>query len=163
MRLDSLRSLYRRELQDLHDAEDQLADMLPRMADAAADESLKDQFRRHGKQAGEHRSRLEKILAEEEDETDSVESAGMRGILSEAKNFIDGDDIDPSVRDAALLAIAQKTEHYEMASYGALRTYAKLLGEDDAHKLLHQTLQEEGEADDRLTDIARKSVNPAVA
>lgn len=163
MRIDALRSLYRRELQDLHDAEDRLADMLPRMADAAVDDSLRDQLRKHGQQAGEHRSRLEKILAESEDEGDSVASAGMRGILGEAKSFIDGDDIDPSVRDAALLAIAQKAEHYEMASYGALRTYAEILGEDDARQLLQQTLQEEGEADDRLADIARESVNPAAA
>lgn len=85
----------------------------------------------------------------------------MRGILQEAETIMNQDGVDPSVRDAALLAITQKTEHYEMASYGALRTYAEILGEDDAKNLLQETLEEEGEADDRLTSIAERSVNPA--
>lgn len=161
MRLDSLRSLFEHELQDMRDAEDQLIQFLPDMADAASDEELKKQLRNHGEEAKRHKERLERILKDLDAENGDVKCAGMRGILSEARSLIEQDDMNPSVRDAAIVSMTQKAEHYELASYGALRTYARILEEKDAQKLLQETLDEEGGADDRLTSIAKRSVNPA--
>lgn len=161
MRIDSLRSLFEHELQDMHDAEDQLVQFLPQMAEAASDVELKTQLRNHGEEAKRHKDRLERILRGLDADDDDVKCAGMRGILSEARSLIEQPDMEPAVRDAAIVSMTQKAEHYELASYGALRTYAGILGEKEAQELLQETLDEEGEADDRLTKIAKKSVNPA--
>ncbi len=161
MRLDSLRSLFEHELQDMHDAENQLIQFLPDMAEAASDEELKSQLRNHGEEAKRHKERLERILKGLDAESGDVKCAGMRGILSEARSLIEQEDMDPSVRDAAIVSMTQKAEHYELASYGALRTYARILDEKNAQELLQETLDEEGGADDRLTSIAERSVNPA--
>lgn len=161
MKLQSLQDLYHHELQDLRDAEDRIMEILPRMAEAATDQGLKDHLQRHGEQARTHRDRLDELLEKSGKATDNVICAGMRGILHEAERLMDEPDLDDAVRDAALLSIAQKSEHYEMASYGALRTYAQLLGESGSAEKLQKTLDEEGQADDRLTEIAKKSVNPA--
>lgn len=160
MKLQSLQDLYTHELQDLRDAENRIMEILPQMAEAATDDDLKKQLRSHGEQARTHRDRLDQLLEKAGTEGDDVICDGMRGILHEAERLMDGQDMNEAVRDAALLAIAQKSEHYEMASYGALRTYADLLGDDEAAEMLQETLDEEGEADDRLTRIAMKSVNP---
>lgn len=161
MRLQSLRDLYQHELRDLQDAEDQIIQTLPHMADAATDEELKQQFTTHVQRSRQHRDRLAKILDGIGSESDDVRCEGMRGILREAKRLMEPGDIDDAVRDAALLSVAQRAEHYEMAAYGALRTFARMLGEDEAHRALQATLEEEGAADDRLTRIAEKSVNPS--
>lgn len=161
MKLDSLQALYEHELHDLQDAENQLIALLPRMAEAASDEKLKKHLRAHGQQARKHRDRLNSILDNIETEDDDVRCEGIRGISREAERLLGDDQIDGAVRDAALIAIAQKAEHYEMAGYGALRTYAEILGEDKARDILQKTLDEEGDADDHLTRIARESVNPA--
>lgn len=158
--LQSLQDLYQHELQDLRDAESRIMETLPRMAEAASDDRLKSQLRQHGEQARTHRDRLDHLLDKAGVHGDDVICDGMRGILREAERLMDGQDMNEAVRDAALLSIAQKSEHYEMASYGALRTYADLLGDDEAAGILQETLDEEGEADDRLTRIAIKSVNP---
>lgn len=161
MKLNTLRALYEHELHDLQDAETQLTQLLPRMAEAATDGELRKQFRTHGEQSRVHRERLESILKGIDSESDNVKCEGMRGITREAERFLQDRDIDPSVRDVGLLAIAQKVEHYEMAGYGALRTYAQLLGQKEAEGTLQKTLDEEGRADNLLTRIAERSVNQA--
>lgn len=160
MRLRDLRDLYAYELHEMRDAEDQLIRMLPRMAGAATDQELADQFERHMRTSRTHKERIDEILSDVESPGDDVRSEGVRGLMRTAERFLDsGSEMDAAVRDAALLALAQRVEHLEMASYGSLRTYADLLGEDEARDLLQQTLDEEGQADDRLTRIALRSVN----
>jgi len=161
MQLNTLRALYEHDLHEVQDAESQLIDLLPRLADAATDDDLKKQFRAHGEQSRVHRERIASILEGSDLESDDVQCEGMRGIGREAERFLDGNDIASTVKDAGLLAVAQKIEHYEMAEYGALRTYAQLLGEQEAEGALQKTLDEEGRADDLLTRIAQKSVNQA--
>lgn len=159
MQLQSLQSLYEHELLDLRDAEDRIMEILPRMADAASDDELRDQLSRHAEQARTHRDRIDTLLKKHEVAPDDTKCAGMRGILHEAERLMDGDGIDRSVLNAALVAIAQRAEHYEMAAYGALRTYAGLLGDTEGEEILQKTLEEEGKADDRLTRIAERSIN----
>lgn len=159
MGLQTLKQLYEHELRDLHDSESQMIDLLPRMAEVASDGELKEILKSHGEQSRRHRERLEQILKGLDAEPDDVPCQGMRGILSEASRLMDADDASDAVRDAGLLAIAQKAEHYEMAGYGALRTYAELLGEREAREALQKTLDEEGSTDDRLSGIAMKSIN----
>lgn len=162
MGLQSLRHLYEHDLRDLHDAESQMIELLPRMAEAASDETLKELFSKHGEQSRKHRDRLARILdGIETTKPEDGKCEGMRGILREASHLLDDGDANDAVRDAALLAIAQKAEHYEMAGYGALRTYAEILGEGEAKEVLQETLDEEGHADDRLSTIAKNSVNPS--
>ena len=161
MQLNTLRALYEHDLQDIQDAETQLTELLPRLAQAVTDEELKKQFRTHGEQSRVHRERIEAILKGIGTKRDGVKCEGMRGITREAEPFLDGKDINPMIRDAALLAVAQKIEQYELAGYGALRTYAHILGERDAEGTLQKTLNEEGRADDLLTRIAEKSVKRA--
>ena len=161
MTLRSLRSLYEHDLRELQDGELQLTQILPRMAEAASDEDLKKHLNAHAQQSRKHRERLESILDGFESSGNDVTCEGIRGITREAERFMQQDDVDETVRDAALLSIAQKLEHYEMAGYGALRTYADLLGENEAREALQKTLDEEGGADDRLTDLAERSINRA--
>lgn len=162
MTLQSLRALYEYELHELRDAESQLIDLLPRMAAAATDTDLKSQFKRHGEQSRKHHDRIASILASIGSKEDEVHCEGMRGIRREAERLLKDGLAEGAVRDAALLSVAQKVEHYEMASYGTLRTYADVLGDSKARDTLQKTLDEEGAADDRLTKIANRAVNPAV-
>lgn len=159
MQMNDLRALYQHELQDIRDGEIQLAQLLPRMAEAAHDQDLKKQLQEHGRQTRVHRERLETILEGFETKSDDVTCEGIRGIEREAERYL-RNDVGDDVRDAALLAVAQKIEHYEIAGYGALRTYAELLGDEKGREALQKTLDEEGGADKRLTSIAKKSVNP---
>lgn len=161
MRLNTLRALYEHELHDIQDAETQLTDLLPRLARAATDGDLKNQLRAHGEQSRVHLERIDQILEGIGSKSDDVRCEGMRGLTREAELFLGGEEIEPKIRDAGLLAVAQKIEHYEMAGYGALRTFAQLLGEKKAEDALRKTLNEEGRADDLLTRIAERSVNPA--
>jgi ferritin-like metal-binding protein YciE len=161
MQLNTLRALYEHELHDIQDAESQLSALLPRLAKAATDEELQKQFRAHGELSRVHQERVDSILDALGSKSDDVKCEGIRGISREAEAFLGSVDIAPAVRDAGLLAVGQKIEHYEMAGYGALRTYAQLLGEKEAEGTLQKTLDEEGRADDLLTRIAQKSVNEA--
>ncbi|MFL6513428.1 MAG: ferritin-like domain-containing protein [Chthoniobacterales bacterium] len=158
MKLESLETLYIEELRDIYNAENQLVKTLPKMAKAAASEELKQAFEEHLEQTKEHIERLEEIFGKLDKKPSGKTCHGMQGLIEEGSEIMkhDGDD---HVLDAGLIAAAQKVEHYEMASYGTVRTWAEMLGEDDAADLLQQTLDEEGETDKRLTELAEEIVN----
>ena len=127
MKLDSLKKLYVHELKDLHSAETQLLDALPKMRDAANNDDLKEVFSCHIDETKEHASRLEKIFANLDFEPGGHRCAAMEGLIKEGEGLISS-DIEPKVLDAALIAASQRIEHYEMAGYGTARTYAEKLG-----------------------------------
>lgn len=150
---NSLRDLYIAQLQDLYDAETQLVKALPQLAAAASSSDLKNGFTQHLKQTQVHAQRLEKILAGLGAKLKSKPCEAMKGLLKEGEEVIKLKG-DADVRDAALIAASQRVEHYEMAGYGVVRTFAKHLGETEAKKLLQTTLDEEGETDRQLTSLA---------
>jgi ferritin-like metal-binding protein YciE len=159
MKLNTLKQLYIEELRDLHSAENQLLKALPKMAKGASSEELKLAFENHLDQTKVHVERLEEIF-ERLDETPKGKTCqAMKGLVEEGSEILE-EDGEESVLDAGIIAAAQKVEHYEIASYGTVRTFAQLLGEDEAAELLQETLDEEGEADKLLTQLAQEIVNP---
>jgi ferritin-like metal-binding protein YciE len=154
MKLKSLRDLFVDELKDLYSAENQLLKALPKMAKAATSPDLRSGFEEHLEQTKGHVQRLETIFKELDDSPKGKKCKAMEGLVKEGKEVID-EEMEPSVRDAALIAAGQRVEHYEMAGYGTVRTYAQLLGYDSAAKLLQQTLDEEGATDKKLTKLAQ--------
>jgi len=160
MPMHTLEDLFVHELKDLYSAEKQILRALPKMAKAASSEKLREGFEEHRPQTEGHVERLEQILEELGKPTRGPKCAGMEGILEEGKELME-EDMDESVCDAALIAAAQRVEHYEIAGYGAVRTLAKMLGHSDAEKLLQQTLDEEKETDEKLTELAESEVNVA--
>jgi len=159
MKLDTLKQLYIEELRDLHSAENQLLKALPKMAKGASSEELKLAFENHLDQTKVHVERLEEIF-ERLDETPKGKTCqAMKGLVEEGSEILE-EDGEESVLDAGIIAAAQKVEHYEIASYGTVRTFAQLLGQDEAAELLQETLDEEGEADKLLTQLAQEIVNP---
>jgi ferritin-like metal-binding protein YciE len=158
MSLDTLRDLYVEELRDLYNAENQLLKALPRMAKAAAAPELKAAFEEHLAVTRAQVGRLDEIFAGLKEKATGKKCKAMEGLIEEGKETIE-EKADPAVRDAALIAAAQKVEHYEMAGYGCVRTYARLLGYDAAADLLQETLDEEGDADKALTALAETVVN----
>ena len=159
MKLNTLKQLYIEELRDLHSAENQLLGALPKLAKGASSEELKLAFENHLDQTKVHVERLEEIF-ERLDETPKGKTCqAMKGLVEEGSEIL-GEDGEESVLDAGIIAAAQKVEHYEIASYGTVRTFAQLLGEDEAAELLQETLDEEGEADKLLTQLAQDIVNP---
>lgn len=159
MNLDSMRKLFVHELQDLHDAENQILEALPKMSEKASHRELKDAFEQHRAQTEEHVSRLERIFDDLGEKPGGVKCKGIRGIIAEGEEEVLDEDADEDVRDAAMIAAAQRVEHYEMAAYGSARTYALMLDQADHAELLQQTLDEEGETDKKLTQIAESRVN----
>lgn len=159
MALKSLQDLYVDELKDLYSAEQQILKALPKMEKAATSSELKDAFRHHMDQTQEQVKRLDRIFVELDASPRGKKCLGMQGLIEESKEFL-GERADPSVRDAGLISEAQRVEHYEMAGYGSVRTYAKMLGYQDAAKALQQTLNEEGETDHALTRLAESLINP---
>jgi len=159
MKLQSLHDLYVEELKDLYSAENQLLKALPKMAKAATAESLREAFEEHLEVTKQQVERLEKIFEGLGKTPKGKKCVAMEGLIEEGSEMIQKKDIEPEVLDAALIAAAQKVEHYEIAGYGTVRTYAKLLGEDDAAELLQETLNEEGEADEKLTSLAESQIN----
>ncbi len=153
MHFDSLNSLFEHELKDLHSAEKQLAQALPKMAQAATNDKLKKAFQDHLQETHEHINRLEHIFDHLKVPADSIRCKGMEGIIREGEEIINASG-DPNARDAALISAAQRAEHYEMAAYGSVRTYADELGHDHASDLLQKTLDEEGKTDKKLTSLA---------
>lgn len=153
MKLETLKSLYIDELQDLYSAETQLTEALPQLAVAARNPDLKKAFQDHLDQTYRHIDRLETIFEELELTPVGEECEAMQGLIAEGEEMIDAYG-DPDVRDVALIACAQRVEHYEMAVYGTVRTFAQHLGYDEHAKLLQETLNEEGSADKLLTTIA---------
>ncbi|MCK6627792.1 MAG: ferritin-like domain-containing protein [Anaerolineae bacterium] len=153
MFLSSLQDLFVDQLKDLYDAESQVVTALPKMANAASSTALKTAFQQHLEQSHEHLRRLEQVFNEVGVRPMGEHCPAMAGLIEEGEEFI-STPADAMVRDAALIAAAQRVEHYEMAGYGAVRTYAKELGYKNAEKLLQQTLDEEGAADKKLTALA---------
>ncbi len=158
MTLDSLQALYTEELQDLYNAENQLVEALPKMAVAATSSNLRKAFEDHLKQTEGHVRRLEKVLEALEEKPGGKICKAMKGLVAEAQELLK-EEADDAVRDAGLIACAQRVEHYEMAGYGCVRTYAKLLGFADQSRELQKTLDEEGEADHKLTKLAETEIN----
>lgn len=159
MELVNLKDLYIHELQDLYSAERQIMKALPKMARAAKNASLAASFRRHLKETERHASRLEIIIGKLGVSLHGDKCEGMEGLLKEGDKIM-AEDAAAEVRDAGLIAAAQRVEHYEIAGYGTARTYARVLGYRDAVKALELTLKEEGATDKKLTALAEKTVNP---
>ena len=157
MEIDSLRKLYVEELKDLYSAEKQILQALPKMAKKASNTQLKAAFEEHLRQTEQQVQRLEQIFEALGKSPRGKKCKGMEGLLEEGKEVMQ-EDMDEETRDAALIAAAQRVEHYEIAGYGTVRTYAQLLGERNAVKLLQQTLDEEGQTDKKLTQLA-ESIN----
>ena len=158
MSMDSLKDLYIDELKDLYNAENQLVKALPKMARKASAPELQRAFQEHLTVTKTHVSRLEKIFQGMGEKPTGKTCKAMKGLVEEGKEVIE-EDGDPSVLDAALIGAAQRVEHYEMAGYGVARTFARQLGENKAADLLQMTLDEEGDADKKLTGIAEGSIN----
>jgi ferritin-like metal-binding protein YciE len=160
MELDTLEALYIDELKDLWSAEKQILKALPRMIRAAGDKDLKRAFTQHERQTRQHVARLERIFKQLDASPRGKKCVGMEGLLEEGAELIK-EKPDQDVLDAGLISAAQHVEHYEMAGYGTVRTWARLLGRDDHADLLQQTLNEEGETDKLLTSLA-EAVNVEV-
>jgi ferritin-like metal-binding protein YciE len=162
MALESLQDLYFDQIRDLYSAEQQIVDALPKLVEAASDQELSDGFATHLAQTREHVKRLETISERLEERITGKTCKGMAGLLKEGEDAIDQvEDSDPTIVDSALIAAAQRVEHYEIAAYGCARTYAEALGLDDDVELLQQTLDEEAETDERLTTISLSLLNSA--
>ena len=159
MELNTLKDLYIHELKDLYSAEKQLIKALPKMAKAATNAELAAGFKEHLEQTKEHAVRLEKILKSHDQSTRGPKCKGMEGVIAEGEEMIEEEGED-EVRDAGLIAAAQRVEHYEMAGYGTARTYAELLGDKQGAKLLQTTLDEESQTDEKLTQLAVSTINP---
>ena len=160
MSLDSLHDLYVDELKDIHSAERQLLRALPRMAKAAESPELRSAFESHLKETEKQVERLDKIFAELEKKATGKKCKGMEGLIEEGKEMME-EEADPAVMDAALIAAAQRVEHYEIAAYGCVRNYAELLGYASAARLLQQSLDEEEAADKKLSQLAEGGINEA--
>ena len=155
---ETLRDLYLNELRDLYDAETQLLVALPMMADAATSSQLKEAFTAHLEETEIHVSRLEEIFEALGEEPGEETCKAMEGLIAEGEDYVKASG-DRDVRDAGLIGAAQRVEHYEIAGYGTARTLATRLGESEAADKLQATLDEEGEADRKLSAIAENEVN----
>jgi ferritin-like metal-binding protein YciE len=162
MELNTLKDLYIHELKDLFSAEKQIVKALPKMAKAASNKQLVAGFQEHLEQTKEHAQRLEKILSSHQQTTRGPKCKGMEGVVAEGAEMIE-EEADDEVKDAGLIAAAQRVEHYEMAGYGTARTYAELLGDKEGAKLLAQTLEEERQTDQKLSQLANSAINVAAA
>jgi ferritin-like metal-binding protein YciE len=158
MKVKTLHDLFVHELKDLYSAEKQLLKALPQMEKAASNPQLKAGFERHLAETEEQVTRLEQICGQFEIKPSGVKCKAMEGLIEEGKMALT-DIEDDDVRDAALIAAAQRVEHYEIAGYGCARTFAEQLGFDDAVQLLQLTLDEEKATDEKLTQIALQHVN----
>jgi ferritin-like metal-binding protein YciE len=159
MNLETLKDLYVEELRDLYNAENQLIKALPKMAKGASSDELKEAFEKHLEQTKGHVQRLEQVFEELGEKTKGKTCQAMKGLIEEGSEVLKADGED-SVLDAAIIVAAQKVEHYEIASYGSVRTFAQLLGQDKSAELLQQTLDEESEANELLNKLAEDIVNP---
>jgi ferritin-like metal-binding protein YciE len=155
MEQNQLKELYVDELRDIYNAENQLIKALPKMAKAATSEDLRAGFEEHLEQTKGHAQRLEQIFTALGEKPSGKKCKGMEGLIEEGKEMME-EDLEDEARDAGLISAAQRVEHYEIAAYGCVRTYAKILGEDEAASLLQQTLEEEKETNEKLTELAEK-------
>jgi ferritin-like metal-binding protein YciE len=154
MKLDSLEDVFVHQLNDLYSAEDQLVQALPKMAEAASNDELKKAFQHHLEETRDHRDRIQEIFGQLGKRRNGEECKAMKGLVEEGKEVIETSGGDPAAKDAALIAAAQRVEHYEIAAYGTAKTLADELGHGDGKDLLDQTLDEEANADKLLTKIA---------
>ena len=159
MKINSLQDLYLEQLKDLYDAEQQLIKALPKMAKAASSEELRSAFEDHLEQTRGHAERLEQIFDMMGEPAKTKKCEAMDGLIKESRNIIDETDEGTATRDAAIIMAVQKMEHYEIATYGSLVQLAKTIGMNDVADLLDQTLAEEKEADNALTQIAESNIN----
>jgi ferritin-like metal-binding protein YciE len=152
---NTLRELYVDELRDLYDAENRLMKALPKMAKNATSEELREGIEEHLEQTKGHVDRLKQIFTAMGEKATGKKCAGMIGILEEGEEILD-EDYDGALMDAAIISAAQRVEHYEIAAYGCVRSWADLLGESEASSLLQKTLEEEKETDGKLTEMAEQ-------
>jgi ferritin-like metal-binding protein YciE len=162
LKLNSLRDLLIEELRDLYNAEEQLVSALPKMAEAASSTELRSAFEHHLEETRGHVSRLENIFKNIDEESSGETCEAMKGLIKEGETLVKAEG-EPDVRDAGLIGAAQRVEHYEMAGYGTARSLANRLGENQMAEILQQTLDEEGEANKKLTSIAESGVNIAAS
>ena len=158
MKAQTLEELFAEELKDLYDAEHQILEALPKVSAAASSRELKSALDEHRRLTQQHVGRLEQLFQRLGRTPERKRCKGVAGLLAEGDNVLDADMPD-EVKDAAIISAAQRIEHYEMAVYGSLRTYAQVLGDLESARLLQATLDEEGDADRRLTHLAEFSVN----
>lgn len=158
MSLESMQDLMLEELRDLYNAEQQLTKALPKMAEKAATPSLQQAFQSHLRETEGHVARLEQIFRQLDEKPSGKKCKGMEGLIDEGEEMLSEKGIE-SVRDAGIIAAAQRVEHYEIAAYGCAVNFAQLLGHSDIVTLLEQTLSEEKAADEKLTQIAEQEVN----
>ena len=159
MKLDTLQKLFISELRDIYHAEGQLLKALPKMAEGASSEELKKAFETHLKETEEHVERLEEAFQLLGETPKGKVCHGMKGLIEEGSEILEEDGEDP-VLDAGIIVAAQKVEHYEIAAYGSVRTFAELLGHDKVAELLEATLEEESAANELLNNLAEEVVNP---
>ena len=158
MKMHSLEDLFVEQLRDTYDAEKQLVKALPKVAKAASSHELQSAIHEHWEQTKGHVERLERVFELLGKKARGKTCEGIEGLLKEGEEMVDA-NAEPMVHDAGLIAAAQRVEHYEMAAYGCLHTLAQQLNQHDAAQLLHQTLHEEKEADQKLTQIAESRIN----
>jgi ferritin-like metal-binding protein YciE len=159
MKLKSLEDLLHYELKDLYSAENQLVKALPKMAKAATNEELKAGFEEHLEQTRGHVERLDQIAGMIGIKLAGHKCKAMEGLIAEGAELI-GENAEDAIRDAGLIGAAQRVEHYEIAGYGTVRTIAETLGHSEIAELLSQTLEEEKDTDEKLTDLAASTVTP---
>ncbi len=160
MTIDTLDSLLEEQLKDLYDAEKQLTKALPKMAKAATDQELKDAFNHHLEQTKGQVTRIEQVFELLEKKAKSKPCAAMKGLVEEGQETI-AEDASDEMKDAMLIASAQRAEHYEIAAYGTVRTIAETLGNQEVADLLQETLDEEKETDEKLTEISQRILGAA--
>ena len=155
MKVESLQDLYAEQLRDLYDAENQLIKALPKMAKAASTPELRNAFEEHLDQTRGHAQRIETIFEGMGEKAKGQKCKAMEGLVKEGSEVIE-EDMPKGVKDAALIAAAQRVEHYEIAGYGTVRAIAEVLGENEHVSLLEQTLEEEKQTDEKLTQLAEQ-------
>jgi ferritin-like metal-binding protein YciE len=158
MQMENLQDLMKSDLKDVLNAENQIIKALPKMIKKATNTDLQEAFEQHLEETREHSNRLEQVMEMLGMPVRAKTCKAMQGILEEGKEVM-GEDADDDVMDAALIGAAQKVEHYEIATYGTLCTYAELLGLADAKRLLGQTLEEEKRTDQKLSELAEAVIN----
>jgi ferritin-like metal-binding protein YciE len=158
--MENIRDLFIHELQDTLHAEKQIVKALPKMVEAASSTDLKEAFQAHLQETEGQITRLEKVFEHLGQPVNAKKCEGMAGILKEGEELME-EEADEKVMDVALIAAAQKVEHYEIASYGCLCTWAELLNEEEVADLLKENLAEEEDADEKLSDLAESTINSA--
>jgi ferritin-like metal-binding protein YciE len=157
MKIQTLKDLYVHELKALYSAEEQILEALPRMVQATTNAHLSAAFQAHLEQTKEHANRLAKLLERHNQSTRGPRDKGMEGVLADGTDLLKGES-DQGVRDAGLIAAAQRVEHHEMAGYGSARTYAEMVGDTEGARILQTTLSEETETDQKLTEVSKSVI-----